>query len=230
MKFLDFISAASNFRFSANIMAAPSRSASGGLTSTPNRAWRTIAMMLSPKNRRVGLRLRLQLVANLIAVAIAFMPAIGSPAVQGIENPTCERIHPGVYAINFQSAPDAGAIEVYASSRPDRIDSGKPAARIHSAPAIVSVPQDSGRVYFHLKPASGPPRVVPVRRLPLGRASNFRDLGGYRTSDGQYVRWGLVYRSGYLADLTGADYEYLNRLGIRLVCDVRADRERMRSP
>jgi protein-tyrosine phosphatase len=39
-----------------------------------------------------------------------------------------------------------------------------------------------------------------------------------------------VYRSGYLADLTKTDYAYLNSLRIRLVCDVRADGERMRSP
>jgi protein-tyrosine phosphatase len=69
-----------------------------------------------------------------------------------------------------------------------------------------------------------------VRRLPLDGAKNFRDLGGYRSAEGQYVRWGLVYRSGYLADLTRQDYEYLSGLGIRLVCDVRADGERMRSP
>jgi protein-tyrosine phosphatase len=72
--------------------------------------------------------------------------------------------------------------------------------------------------------------VVSVRRLPLEGARNFRDLGGYRSSDGRYVRWGLVYRSGYLADLTKKDYAYLNGLGIRLVCDVRADGERTRSP
>ena len=71
---------------------------------------------------------------------------------------------------------------------------------------------------------------VSVRRLPLEGANNFRDLGGYRTGDGHYVRWGLVYRSGYLVNLTPKDSAYLNTLGIRLVCDVRADGERMRAP
>jgi protein-tyrosine phosphatase len=151
-------------------------------------------------------------------------------AVEGIENPTCELILPCVYTIDFQSVAKAGAVEVFASSKPDRIDSAKPVGLIRKAPANVLVPQNSGRIYFHLKPASGTARVVSVRRLPLEGAKNFRDLGGYRTSDGHYVRWGLVYRSGYLTDLTKQDYQYLSGLGIRLVCDVRAEGERMRSP
>jgi protein-tyrosine phosphatase len=39
-----------------------------------------------------------------------------------------------------------------------------------------------------------------------------------------------VYRSGYLVNLTSKDSAYLNSLGIRLVCDVRADGERTRAP
>jgi protein-tyrosine phosphatase len=178
------------------------------------------------------LRWHPQLVAaiGIVAIAASALPALSSLAVHGIENASCERVNPAEYTINFRSSPDAGAVEVFASSRPDRIDSTKPVAIIRNTPANVSAPGFAGRIYFHLKPASGPARVVSVRRLPLDGAKNFRDLGGYRSAEGQYVRWGLVYRSGYLADLTRQDYEYLSGLGIRLVCDVRADGERMRSP
>jgi protein-tyrosine phosphatase len=51
-----------------------------------------------------------------------------------------------------------------------------------------------------------------------------------RTVDGRYVRWGMVYRSNDLFNLTAKDYKYLDGLGIRLVCDVRSAGERMRSP
>jgi protein-tyrosine phosphatase len=156
--------------------------------------------------------------------------AISSPAAAGIENPTCELIGPGVYRIDYQASPGAGAVQVFASSLPDRIDSEKPLLTIRQSPAEVSVPGTSGRIYFHLKPASGPTRVVSIRRLPLEGAKNFRDLGGYRAGDGRYVRWGLVYRSNYLVDLTPKDFAYLNGLGIRLVCDVRSEAERARTP
>jgi protein-tyrosine phosphatase len=161
---------------------------------------------------------------------ILVLRAISSLAAAGIENPTCELIAPDVYRLDYQASPGAGPVQVFASSRPDRIDSEKPLLTIRKTPAEVSVPGRSGRVYFHLKPASGPSRVVSIRRLPLEGAKNFRDLGGYRARDGSYVRWGLVYRSNYLVDLTPKDLEYLNGLGIRLVCDVRSDGERLRTP
>jgi protein-tyrosine phosphatase len=156
--------------------------------------------------------------------------ALSSAGGTGIENPTCEQVGPGVYRIDFQTSPGATPVEVFASSRADRIDSVKAVFSIPSAPADVSVPDRSGRVYFHLKPATGTPRVVSIRRLPLEGARNFRDLGGYRTSDGRYVRWGLVYRSNHLVNLTARDSQYLSSLGIRLVCDVRSEGERARAP
>src|SRR5882762_781573 len=158
------------------------------------------------------------------------LPDFGSVAAAGIENPICELIRPGVYQLDFQASPDAGPVEVFASSRPDLIDSAKPLLTIQKTPAEVSISGHPGRIYFHLKPASGATRVVSIRRLPLEGAKNFRDLGGYRTSDGHYVRWGQVYRSNHLVNLTAKDSEYLGSLGIRLVCDVRSDGERARAP
>src|SRR4030088_1678321 len=153
-----------------------------------------------------------------------------SVATGSVENPTCEQIGPNTYRIEFQPTANTGAVEVFASSRPDRIDSEKPVGILRNATGNISVPDRSGRVYFHLRSSNGAIRVVSVRRIPLEGANNFRALGGYRTADGHYVRWGLVYRSGYLVNLTPKDSAYLNTLGIRLVCDVRADGERKRAP
>lgn len=69
-----------------------------------------------------------------------------------------------------------------------------------------------------------------TRVLPLQGGRNFRDLGGYRTVDGRMVKWGLLYRSGEMHDLTPADYSYLQRRGIRTVCDFRDTAERTREP
>jgi len=164
------------------------------------------------------------------AGAVLALLAFSLVANTGIEKPTCEPVGSGVYRIDFQASPGATPVEVFASSRPDRIDSAKAVLTIRRAPVDVSVPDRSGRVYFHLKPAVGATRIVSIRRLPLQGARNFRDLGGYRTSDGRYVRWGLVYRSNHLVNLTARDSEYLSSLGIRLVCDVRSEGERARAP
>lgn len=60
------------------------------------------------------------------------------------------------------------------------------------------------------------------RHVPLAGASNFRDFGGYPTADRRrQVRWGRLYRSDRLSDLTEADFERLAHLGIRHVYDLR---------
>jgi protein-tyrosine phosphatase len=59
----------------------------------------------------------------------------------------------------------------------------------------------------------------------LEGAPNFRDFGGYPAEDGWVVRRGLLFRSGALGALTGQDYEQLNILGIRLICDLRSSVE-----
>lgn len=86
------------------------------------------------------------------------------------------------------------------------------------------------RHYFRLSTASGDTELTTVRVLPLEGGRNFRDLGGYRTSDGRVVKWGEVYRSGAMANLTPADYTYLSGLGVKVVCDFRNAQERADEP
>jgi protein-tyrosine phosphatase len=68
------------------------------------------------------------------------------------------------------------------------------------------------------------------RRVPFEGAGNFRDLGGYSTSDGGTTRWGTVYRSDGLQGLTRADIDRFDALAIRVVYDLRRDDERERYP
>jgi len=56
---------------------------------------------------------------------------------------------------------------------------------------------------------------------------NFRDLGGYRTSDGRTVKHGLVFRSGELPRLTDDDVSQLRKLGIKTVISFLTDDEIM---
>jgi protein-tyrosine phosphatase len=68
------------------------------------------------------------------------------------------------------------------------------------------------------------------RIVALEGAHNFRDLGGYKTVSGRLVRSGLVYRSGALAGLTAADQQRLAQLGIKMVVDLRSNKERHHNP
>ena len=69
-----------------------------------------------------------------------------------------------------------------------------------------------------------------TRKLPFTGAHNFRDLGGYKTSDGKTVKWGKVYRSDNLHSLTDEDVKYMERLNIKSVVDFRSDEERNEEP
>lgn len=63
------------------------------------------------------------------------------------------------------------------------------------------------------------------RHVPLQGQPNFRDLGGYPTVDGRRVRWGVVYRSGELSQLSERDVAKLGALGIKTVVDLRSPQE-----
>ena len=55
------------------------------------------------------------------------------------------------------------------------------------------------------------------RHIPLEGQSNFRDIGGYKTTDGRTVKWGQVYRTGELPRLTDEDIAVLKNLDLQMV-------------
>ncbi|MBI5935386.1 MAG: tyrosine-protein phosphatase [Chloroflexi bacterium] len=69
-----------------------------------------------------------------------------------------------------------------------------------------------------------------ARRLSFLGAKNFRDLGGYQAADGRSVRWGMLYRSDKLHNLTDADLARLSALGLDRVIDFRTARELAEEP
>lgn len=66
--------------------------------------------------------------------------------------------------------------------------------------------------------------------VPLEGGSNFRDLGGYRTTDGRRVRRSAVFRSAHLGTLTEADRVALRQLGVRTIVDLRGVNEAAETP
>ncbi len=62
---------------------------------------------------------------------------------------------------------------------------------------------------------------MPTRNLEFEGCVNFRDLGGYRTSDGRTVAWRRLFRADGLNKLTPADKAQLIDLGLSTVIDLR---------
>lgn len=63
------------------------------------------------------------------------------------------------------------------------------------------------------------------RHIELEGEPNFRDLGGYQTVDGKTVKWGQVYRSGKLSNLTESDVKVLDSLKINKVVNFLTPQE-----
>lgn len=77
-----------------------------------------------------------------------------------------------------------------------------------------------------LNPLTKLSRPTMQRHIPLQGCSNFRDLGGYIGHQGRALRWGKLFRTDHLADLSASDLAQLNHLGIARTVDFRGSEER----
>lgn len=68
------------------------------------------------------------------------------------------------------------------------------------------------------------------RRIELKGAYNFRDLGGYITSEGKKTYWGKLFRSDNLAKLTKGDLKRIETLNLQTIIDLRSKEERLSKP
>jgi protein-tyrosine phosphatase len=135
------------------------------------------------------------------------------------------------YDVAWKAPSSAGAVKVYAGTDPADVGTSQEVGSGKSTGAVqVTGLPAAPRWYFELVPAKGAPLVTADHSLHLASAPNFRDIGGYRTRDGSWVKVGELYRSDGLDALSDADDATLQALGIKLVCDLRTDGERTSKP
>ncbi|MET9604728.1 tyrosine-protein phosphatase [Streptomyces sp. NPDC006512] len=92
--------------------------------------------------------------------------------------------------------------------------------------AVVKGLPAADRQWFDFKPGRGQGLRLADRLIALEGTANFRDAGGYRTTNGQWVKMGEVYRSDALNKLTANDLAKLQRLRVKTVFDLRMEDER----
>jgi protein-tyrosine phosphatase len=138
--------------------------------------------------------------------------------------------HDGKPAIYWHG--DTPPTAIYAGPDPEVIDRSRSAGEIdpEARRAVLAGLATDARPYFEVHFGDGRRVITAERTLLLPGAVNFRDIGGYRTHDGRLTRWGRVYRAGSLAELSDDEIAYLDRLGLRLSCDLRTAEETERHP
>ena len=147
-----------------------------------------------------------------------------------VEHPECRQTGPTAYTLTYTLTQPTHKVTVSATTDPTGA-TGKTVLTTTDQPTVtVTAGQPGQRMYFFLMPDVGEAREVSIRHLALEGTPNFRDVGGYQTVDGHYVRWGMLYRSGVLSNLTPRDLAYLSQLDIHVVCDFRTAGENVDNP
>lgn len=166
-----------------------------------------------------------------VLLALCVAAAVGCAGTPRLEygtavEPAVERTSRNRVAIVWDAAPEAGPVVVYAGLSPHTIDRTQPVATMTERRVELEDPDWRTRRYFELHVPDGRRFLAVERRLPLEKANNFRDLGGYQTLDGRRVRWGMLYRSDSLHRLSDNDQIALSRLPLRRIIDFRDPDER----
>lgn len=133
----------------------------------------------------------------------------------------------GKWTLTWKAPGWAGKVKVYLGTSATRFAATPAATGAHSA--SLTVHSSAARPWVKLVPKVGKPLIIASRSLGLASDPNLRDIGGYRTSSGKWVRSGIVYRSQALS-LSAADLAVVNTLGITGDYDLRTTAESTQTP
>lgn len=142
-------------------------------------------------------------------------------------------------AVHIWREPDGDYHIEWEASHPETRVTVEPLASPTEVSAHYSEEQDRARLsglepasrhYFRLRDQHGTEVLATERRLGMQGTPNFRDFGGYPTADGRKVKWGYLYRSGQLSNLSDQDIDLFGSLEIDLVCDFRRVEEQEGDP
>jgi protein tyrosine/serine phosphatase len=139
-------------------------------------------------------------------------------------------------AFSWTNSGSLGQISVLFSTEADSVASGKVVASVEGAitatsgSVTITDPCPNSRPYFQLVSTAGAKISVAERGLQIAGVVNARDLGGYKTTDGKYVKWGVLFRTAELANVTTSGAAYIKNLGVKTIIDLRTPVDINKSP
>jgi protein-tyrosine phosphatase len=125
-----------------------------------------------------------------------------------------------------------GSWSIYQGTSPQNINMSEPVAETSEESVSISGLNSEQRYFFavQLDADNSNVAIVSETQLPIKGMPNFADLGGIVTKDGRSVKWGMIYRSGELSDLTDDDLTYMDNLKLKTIVDFRFQAEKEESP
>jgi len=139
----------------------------------------------------------------------------------------CEINNTGDYVIKWEIFPAIkGNVKIYRSDHPDNFANKEVELELPVQNGIAIMKKgDFSRSYFKLVFGKDLHTITSNRIMKTENILNFREIGGYYNQHGQQVKWGKLYRSGFLNDIGQSDLALLDALHIKTVVDLRTDEE-----
>lgn len=167
---------------------------------------------------------------NWLAIILIF-PSCNetSPSISVV----CEENGVGNCIIKWETAPlIQGQVKVYASTNPESIPEDVPIAMTNiSDGRMTIVTNNPAKRYYYRMVFNNKYRIeVATRNINIPGIQNFRDLGGYKSSTGKEIQWGMLYRSAQIDSIGCYARKELENLGIRTIIDLRSVEELVNYP
>jgi len=118
---------------------------------------------------------------------------------------------------------------LYAGNSVENINFGQPVEVGEGSGTFLLNVDNAVRSYFQLV-INDDKAILAERHLPMTGGYNFRDLGGLKNKDGKYVKWGKIFRSDDLHNLTDGDLSYLSGIPLISIVDFRSEKEMEAAP
>ena len=131
------------------------------------------------------------------------------------------------YSMSFTKQ---GHWKIYKGTSPETIDNSTVVAETSESSIEITGLDSQKRYYFEVVYNDKEKTIVSETGLALEGQKNFRDLGGIISQNGKSVKWGKVFRSGELNNLTDADVQYIGSVNISKLVDFRDNSEIEEAP
>lgn len=143
------------------------------------------------------------------------------------------RVGRGNCIIKWETTPVIeGKVKIYASTDPDKIPEKDPILTVDIADQLATIViSDPTQRYYYKMVFNNRYRVVTAsRNSVIPGIQNFRDIGGYSAAKGKKTRWGMLYRSAQVENLSYSTFKELKNIGIKTVIDLRSTEEVAKTP
>lgn len=122
-----------------------------------------------------------------------------------------------------------GPWQIFGGYTPDTIDYSSPIQSGTSTGKYTLDIDTNRHIFFGLR-TNSEQGIIAEKHLPMAGGYNFRDLGGIENKNKQTIKWGKLFRSDDLQDLTPEDIFYLSSIPIHAIADLRTLGETKQSP